>query len=154
MKLKPLLLAASLLVAAPAAAQDYCITFPGFNDVLVGHPFTIPKRGQCVRWVGFTPTLGGEGDANSTGTACTSADGRHLKLLIISGSGMGSIIVNDMMDLALPAGDGFDQQYDTQILNTPFWHGTGVQGNVCQPQTVPNMVRDATAAPNWAGVKE
>jgi hypothetical protein len=93
------------LAPAVARARDYCVSFPTVPSyVLVGRGFTIPKKGQCKLWIGFSP----QSDVNqpSTGTGCTSSDGSHLNLSITTGFPEGAPFVEFDSISSLPEQSG------------------------------------------------
>jgi hypothetical protein len=94
----------AILILAPAlaCAKDYCL-LPAPTYGLRGQGFTIPKKGQCTRWNGFTTIQGENGPA--LGTACTASNGSKLSLTITSG--FDSIFI-DSMTLSLPSLNGTD----------------------------------------------
>ena len=136
-------LLATALLASPfnARAQpapDYCITFPGFVDMLVGRSYVIPKRNHCTPWIGFSPTIGGEGGA-STGVGCLNAAGDDLKFTIHTSFDF--LIVTDSIEMGFvqgqspQTGDDFQTGIET---GSPFFHGTGVVGQACPLSENPN----------------
>jgi hypothetical protein len=120
-------LLATALLASPFSAraqpaQDYCITFPGFNDVLVGRSYVMPKKNHCTPWIGFSPTIAGEGGA-SIGDGCLNARGDDLKFTIHTS--FDGIVVTDALEfrIAGPLGDpqnGDDFQTGIEV-GTPFF---------------------------------
>ena len=101
---------AALLMSGVAQASDYCITFPSApNFELVGRGFTIPGKGTCGAWIGFTPE--GSFNSPSAGTGCTSSNGSHLSLTITTSAPEhnGNIII-DSITLSLPGATGTDNE--------------------------------------------
>jgi len=70
------------LATTPAhAGGDFCITETSPPNLqYIGQKFSIPARGKCKPWLGFS-LLGGE-TFPSTGSACTSTDGTHVIISI------------------------------------------------------------------------
>ncbi len=106
-------LAAAGLFLAPSFshASDYCISFPSAPSfVVVGKGFTIPGKGQCKAWLGFSPEDGE--NSPSSGVGCTSSDGSHLSLTFTTAFPQESIggdaHEEDQMSLALPSQTGTD----------------------------------------------
>jgi hypothetical protein len=106
-------LAAAGLFLAPSFshASDYCISFPATPSfVVVGRGFTIPGKGQCKAWLGFSPQNGE--NSPSSGVGCTSSDGSHLSLTFTTAFPQSSIegdfYEEDQMSLALPSQTGND----------------------------------------------
>jgi hypothetical protein len=129
---------AALLSLAPAAqAKDYCLfdqTVPSY--VLVGRGFTIPTKGKCKAWTGFTAQAGF--NSPTAGTGCTSSDGSHLALtLTTSFPQNGGDVEIDSINLSLPAQSGASNfnflSGGTASSGSPF----PVVGQVCNPTPIP-----------------
>jgi hypothetical protein len=133
-------LVALSISAVAGQAADFCIVQTGgLGLTYVGKGFTIPPKGKCRSWLGFT-TLSST-TFISTGTACTISSGANLHLgittpLPIDGAG----VVADDIVLPLPLGpSGTDGQ---QILNNSDGGAdtftlTTVVGAKCVPPVVP-----------------
>jgi hypothetical protein len=70
-----------------SSAQSYCIAvnggFGSGGTTFVGRGFSVPTAGNCKPWSGFTKT-GSSVIATSTGTGCTSSDGKVLTVNVFS----------------------------------------------------------------------
>jgi hypothetical protein len=128
------------LSKAVAQAGDFCITQTGgLGLTYVGKAFTIPFKGKCKSWLGFTTVIGVP--VISTGTGCTTSSGTSLHLGITTPAPTDSAgVISDDIILPLPLGPtGTDAQ---QVLNAS---GVGsdkfvpstVTGGSCFPSVVP-----------------
>jgi hypothetical protein len=75
------------LITPVCASAHYCIRVSGgFGNggtSFIGRGFTVPAAGTCARWTGFLKTATSV-VAVSTGTGCTSANGKVLEVTIFS----------------------------------------------------------------------
>jgi hypothetical protein len=122
----------AILVVAPSVSRagDYCLTFPNEPSfTLVGRGFTIPPKGKCKAWIGFSS----QDNSNnpSTGTGCTSSDGSNLSIGITTMEG--DIVLFDSASMALPAQTGTDDEtaVDGGSVSGP------VNGAQCKPSSNP-----------------
>jgi hypothetical protein len=102
----------AMLVLAPKVSQakDYCVTLTATPTyILVGQGFSIPAKGQCKPWTGFGLQL--QENSPSVGTGCTSSDGTHLSLSIMTSfpENVGQF-VSDSISLTLATQSGVDAQ--------------------------------------------
>jgi hypothetical protein len=78
---------AVLWVWEESSAQNYCIAMNGGfgsgGTTFIGRGFSVPTAGNCKPWSGFTKTAGSV-IATSTGTGCTSSDGKVLTVTAFS----------------------------------------------------------------------
>jgi hypothetical protein len=132
------LLALSISAVA-AQAADFCIVQTGgLGLTYVGKAFTIPAKGKCKSWLGFTTIAAAP--FISTGTACTSTSGAHLRLAITTAlPDDGAGVVVDDIDIPIPLATGSDGQ---QILNhadggSDTFALTTVVGGKCATPVVP-----------------
>jgi hypothetical protein len=99
-------LIALVSLASAAQAKDYCLFDQTVSSyVLVGRGFTIPAKGACKSWIGFTAQNGF--NSPTAGTGCTSSDGTHLDLtLTTSFPQSGGDVEFDSIELSLPGQSG------------------------------------------------
>jgi len=145
LRLRAVVAGLSILVVVPGVslAKDFCISFPGLPNQIVGRGFTVPGKGQCKPFTGFyTPG----GNAPVAGTGCTSTDGSVFSLTLTTShpdpanQGIAGI---DSISLALPGYSG--QDYITAI-NNPSLSGTNpVTGAACSKVVIPAL--DPETAP-------
>lgn len=157
MKIRATIALATLLMAAPAAAQpravkysDYCLTFPGFNYTLIGKGFVPPARGYCRAWIGFSP-LGGF-DAPSSGAGCLSSDGTKLSFTITTSFNYVTLI--DAIALDMPTQTGQDEEQGLQGGQV-FFGSAGAQGAACKPSlnAIPNVATQDAEKPHLDGLR-
>jgi len=131
----------AILTLAPgiACAKDYCLAVIG-NFKLVGQRFTIPKKGQCTRWTGFTRDLGGT--LPSVGTGCTASNGLKLSFTILTEEStvLGSVKLLDSITLSLSSQNGFDYRNGIDTGGTPAL--LPMSGFVCSKNTLPALSRE------------
>lgn len=159
MKIRATIALASLLFAAPAAARpapvrftDYCLTFPGFNYTLIGKGFSVPARGQCRGWIGFSP-LGGF-DAPSIGTGCLSSDGRKLSFTITTMFDYVTLFDNANLNMPMQTGDAEEQGIEIGLTFPPA--GAGVSGAACNASAnriPPNIATQNAERPHLNGIR-
>jgi hypothetical protein len=124
-------IAAMLTLAPPiAGAKDYCFNV-GPTYELIGQRFTIPKKGQCTRWNGFTSVRAVNSPA--MGTACTASNGSKLSLTITTG--VGAFILIDSITLSLPSLNGID--YNVLLGGPAAPEVSTVAAAVCPKNTTP-----------------
>lgn len=128
--------AAGLLLAAGISqAADYCVTLPD-SLVFVGRGFAVPAKGTCKAWIGFT-ALGGQ-NSPSSGTGCTSSDGKHLNLMFTTGFAEdGAHFEEDQIVISLPAGTASD--FFTEFLDAVADSGGPIAGTAakCSKVAIP-----------------
>ena len=128
----------AILTLAPgiACARDYCLAVTD-SFAIVGQRFTIPKKGQCTRWTGFTRLP--EDILPSLGTGCTSSNGLKLSFTIVTveSSALGSITVLDSITLSLPSQNGFDSRNGIDLGGGPAV--LPIVGSVCPKNTFPTV---------------
>ena len=82
-----LFLLLGLIGPACSFAANYCIKvnggFGNGGTSFIGRNFAVPAAGNCKPWSGFTKT-GSTVVAMSTGSGCTSSDGKVLTLTVFS----------------------------------------------------------------------
>lgn len=111
MKVHRIILASfvALFISAVAAqAADFCIVQTGgLGLTYVGKAFTIPTKGKCKSWLGFT-TLA-SAPFITTGTACTSTSGANLRLALTTAlpSDGAGVVVDDIV-IPIPLATGSD----------------------------------------------
>jgi hypothetical protein len=156
-KVKPLgghMLILAILVLATAGvsqAGDYCITFNGLSISVVGRGFSIPAKGKCKVWTGFTGGTGVTQNIPSGGAGCTSSDKSHLSLTYtISNPEAGGFVVIDSVTLSLPAQTGTDVETTIVGGSTPTSNSFAVTGSNCTSQhtPVPAVATDSSATVN------
>ena len=79
------LAASAFLVVLPGAsrAKDYCVTIPTVPGVIaVGRGFSVPAKGTCKQWLGFTGGSLATQNNPTAGVGCTSSDQSHLSLTV------------------------------------------------------------------------
>ncbi len=129
--------AAALFFTGVAHAGDYCLSFPATPSfVIVGKGFSIPPKGNCKAWVGFSPQS--NHDSPSTGTACTSSDGTTMNMTITTSfpEGGGGF-ETESIALNLPSQSGTDNY--TYGFGTTLGSGGPVTANgaKCSKNTIP-----------------
>src|SRR5271167_2678674 len=130
---------AAILILAPgvAGAKNYCIGgFPNITYILVGQGFTVPAKGACKTWTGFTPQL--NLNSPSQGTGCTSSDGSHLSLtLTTSFPESAGFIEIDSITLSLPAQTGGTNSITISGGTITPFSGSTIAGEPCGKLTIP-----------------
>jgi hypothetical protein len=128
-----------LATAGVSQAGDYCITFDGISGVaVVGRGFTIPAKGKCKVWTGFTGGSLVTQNIPSGGAGCTSSDKSHLSLTYtISNPEAGGFVVIDSVTLSLPAQTGTDVETTITGGSTPTSNSFAVTGSNCTSQHIP-----------------
>jgi hypothetical protein len=129
----------AILTLAPsiACAKDYCLA-SGDGFKLVGQRFTIPKKGQCTRWTGFTRLS--TGTAPSVGTGCTASNGLKLSFTITTVENETVTIakVLDSITLSLPSQTGSDSR--TLLGFSPAPVVVPIVGSVCPQNSFPGLL--------------
>jgi len=142
-------LAAAGLFLAPSFshAGDYCISFPSAPTfVVVGRGFTIPGKGQCKAWLGFSPQFGD--NSPSSGVGCTSSDGSHLSLTFTTTfpqNSEGDAHEEDQMSLALPSQTGNDFSTFFQGGSVTVGGPLTADGAKCSKIAVPATAEEGSA---------
>ena len=136
------------LAMGSAYALDYCLSFPKTPSfVIVGKAFSIPAKGTCKAWVGYSPQSGENSPA--TGTACTSTDGSHMNMTITVSfpeSG-GSFFELESISLALPSQTG--EGLFTDVFGTSVSSGAATtNGAKCTHNTIPAARLGETSGPH------
>ena len=130
----------ALLMVGPgvAAARDYCISgFANSTYVLVGVGFTVPAKGACKTWIGFTAQNGD--NSPSAGTGCTSSNGTELSLTITTSVPQNSGHIEiDSITLALPSQSGETNSTNIKAGVVTSFSGSGITGGFCSGKvTIP-----------------
>ena len=104
------LAASALLVLLPGVslAKDYCVTVPSVPGVIaVGRGFSVPAKGTCKQWLGFSGGSLATQNNPTAGAGCTSSDQSHLSLTNTGSipEGGGGVFI-DSVTLTLPAQTG------------------------------------------------
>ena len=120
-------------------AKDYCVNAGG--SIFLGQKFTIPPKGSCKSWVGFTFVFAG--NSPSSGAGCTSSDGKTFNLTITTAEGSaGGAVFIDSMTLSLPAQTGTDNETVVSSGNINSFSATGAP---CKRGPIPAVVAGAPA---------
>lgn len=108
-----LVFASAVSAQTVATVPDYCLSMPDIHTTLVGKGFgALPsKRGSCKLWLGYSPTVAGEGGA-SIGSACLTSDGTRVKFIIHSAYDFTTI--TDAVELNVATATGTDEQTGTE----------------------------------------
>jgi hypothetical protein len=121
-----------------AGAKDYCISgFANSTYVLVGVGFTVPAKGTCKTWIGFTAQ--NNNNSPSAGTGCTSSDGSELSLTITTSVPQNSGHIEiDSITLSLPSQSGDTNSTNIKAGVVTSFSGTGITGGFCSGKvTIP-----------------
>ncbi len=147
LRLRAVVAGLSILVLVPGVslAKDFCVSFTGFSNQIVGRGFTVPGKGQCKPFTGFYVP---GGNSPVVGSGCTSTDGSIFSLTLTashpdpSGGGAASI---DSISLALPADSGVD---NVTAITDPSASGTfPVTGAACSKVVIPALEPDTAPPP-------
>src|SRR5215469_7196170 len=97
---------AALVLSSSTARADYCLNINSGAYIIVGRGFTVPAKGKCKAWVGFSAQS--NDNQPSTGTGCTSSDGMTLNFTLITSfaESIGAAFSQDAIVLNLPSQDG------------------------------------------------
>ena len=139
MKLSALLgtcAAGLLLMSGVSQAKDYCVDLNSVF-IVVAPGFSIPAKGKCKAWVGFSAQ--DNLNSPSTGTGCTSSDGTEFSLMFTTAfPNSGSAYEEDQMTLSLPAQTGDD--FSTGIEEGAFLGEEEVpaSGGPCSKVSIPD----------------
>jgi len=141
--------AAGLLFASGFARADYCLTFPtdtpGVNLVFIGRGFVVPAKNACKGWIGFS-NFNAE-NSPSSGTACRSADGKQMNIMIHTGfAAEGTFFEEDQMSVDIATGNATD--FFTNFDDGAPDFGGPISGTAakCTKIAVPNPVAAAVNA--------
>jgi hypothetical protein len=130
---------AALAALAPGAAfaKDYCISgFPDSSYKLVGINFKVPGNGKCAQFIGFNPEA-----ANwpTSGTACTSTDGKTLSFTLTTSGVSAPFFEIDAVTLSLPEQTGsVAGQTITANAVSSFGPADGISGGACSTVEIPS----------------
>lgn len=134
------LAAIAALAPGVASAKNYCLTgFPDSSYTLVGINFKVPGDGKCTQFIGFNPET-----ANwpTSGTACTSSDGKTLSFTLTTSGVSAPFFEIDAVTLSLPeqAGDVAGQTITANAVSS--FTGSGVVGSACSTSSIPSGTDD------------